>query len=285
MLTRLIYFAGSTIAIEYDTERAGRILDYLFRDIQAHSQDRPHLTYHLVQDDPGGNYCLYAEDTLVLCDQPEEEIAAYLLDRTCFHLADRSQGGMVIHAAGLAWKGLGLLLPGPSGRGKSTLAAWLLEHGFGYLTDELVFIPDGASEFEGLARPLNLKNTAREVLKEMLAYQEKPDEIIHSLGREITPPRVLNPQAVIRSARLQLIVFPHFQEGASYDLRHLSKARAGLALMEGLINARNLEQHGFPQIARLARQTPAYEMIYGAFEQIEGKIEELFEALSQGDGS
>jgi hypothetical protein len=284
MLTRLIHFAGSTIAIEYESRRAGRVLEYLFRDIQANSPDPPHLTYRLLQDDTGDRYSLYVDDTPVLRNQPEEEITAYLLDRSCYHLADRSQGGMVIHAAGLAWNGQGLLLPGPSGRGKSTLAAWLLGRGFEYLSDELVFIPLGANKFEGLTRPLNLKNSAREVLKEMLAYQEKPDDIIRSHGREITPPRILNPQAVIRSARLRLIVFPHFQEGIAFDLHRLSKAHAGLALMEGLINARNLEEHGFPEVARLARLIPAYELTYGTFEQIEGKIEELLEAPQSGEG-
>jgi hypothetical protein len=275
MPTRLIHFAGSTIAIEYDVEHAGRILEYLFRDIQSDSLAAPHLTYHLLENDEGASFCLYAEDTLVLRDQPEEEIAAYLLDRTCFHLADRSQGGMVIHAAGLAYNGLGLLLPGPSGRGKSTLAAWLLGRGFEYLTDELVFIPSGASAFEGLARPLNLKNTARDVLQNILPPGESLAEVKSSRVREITPPRSLNPRAVIHSAPLRLIVFPHFQEGADFEIHRLTKARAGLALMEGLINARNLEEHGFPEVARLARIIPAYDMTYSAFEQIEGKIEKL----------
>jgi hypothetical protein len=54
--------------------------------------------------------------------------------------------------------------------------------------------------------------------------------------------------------------------------------------MEGLINARNLEEHGFPEVARLARLIPAYELTYGAFEQIEGKIEGLFEAFPSGEG-
>jgi hypothetical protein len=281
MLTRLIHFAGSTIAIEYETERAGWVLDYLFRDLQDNSPDPPHMTYRLLADDASDLYSLYAEDAPVLRDQPEEEIAAYLLDRACFHLADRSQGGMLIHAAGLAWKGQGLLLPGPSGSGKSTLAAWLLGHGFEYLTDELVFIPNGCRHFEGLARPLNLKRTARQVLKEMLAYQDKPAEIMSSQMREITPPSVLNPGSILRSAPLGLIVLPHYQEGAAFELRLLSKARAGLALMEGLINARNLEEHGFPEVARLARLIPAYQLTYGAFEQIEGKIEDLFETLAR----
>jgi hypothetical protein len=277
MHRREVHFAGSALAIECQGERAARIIDYLYRDIPEQGLVSPHISYHLEPGSQEGSFDLLVDGQLVRRSQPEEEIAAYLLDRTCFHLADRSQGGLVVHAAGLAWRGRGLLMPGVSGNGKSTLSAWLVRRGFDYLTDELIFIPEDADEFHGLTRPLNLKNTARELLREMLAYQEKPDEIISSLGREITPPRSLNGGRVLSTAPLRLIVFPRYQHGSEMRFQPLSKARAGLGLMECLINARNLAEHGFPQVTRLVRATPAYELVYGGFEQIEGVIEGLFE--------
>ncbi|MBN1148029.1 MAG: hypothetical protein JXA78_12295 [Anaerolineales bacterium] len=282
MYKREVHFAGSALAIEYEGERAAQMIDYLYRDIPEQGRAAPHITYRLQPVEQQGTFDLYVDGELERRNQPGEEMAAYLLDRTCFHLADRSQGGLVLHAAGLAWRGRGLLLPGVSGNGKSTLSAWLVAHGFDYLSDELVFIPEGASEFQGMTRPLNLKNTAREALREMLAYQQKPDEIISSRVREITPPRVLRGGEVLSVAPLRLIVFPRFQHGSGLRLQPLSKARAGLGLMECLINARNLEEHGFPQVTRLARTTPAYELAYGGFGQIEGVIEALFEQGSMG---
>ena len=274
MPRREVHFAGSALAIEYQGERAAHIVDYLYRDMPESGQAAPHITCRLQEAEQEGNFELYFDGDLERSNQPEEEIAAYLLDRTCFHLADRSQGGLVLHAAGLAWRGRGLLLPGVSGNGKSTLSAWLVSRGFDYLTDELVFIPEDTAQFHGLTRPLNLKNTARELLKEILAYQEKPDDIVSSRGREITPPRVLNGGDVLSAAQLRLIVFPRFQQEGELQLTPLSKARAGLGLMECLINARNLTEHGFPHVTRLARATPAYELVYGGFDQIEGVIED-----------
>jgi hypothetical protein len=208
-------------------------------------------------------------------------MAAYLLDRTCYHLADRSHGGLVLHSAGLTWLGRGLLLPGQTGSGKSTLSAWLLTQGFDYLTDELVFVPLGTNQFKGLTRPLNLKQAARELLKEILNNQEPPPEVMSSRTREITPPRALRGGQVQGAAPLSLIIFPHFREGSDFQLREVSKAQAGLALMQCLINARNLEEHGFPEVTRLVRTTPAYEMTYGGFDQIGGAIDGLIEALDK----
>jgi hypothetical protein len=59
------------------------------------------------------------------------------------------------------------------------------------------------------------------------------------------------------------------------ELRPLSQAQAGLALMECLVNARNLPGHGFSEIVRLARAARAYQMSYADFAQIDDWIERL----------
>jgi hypothetical protein len=44
----------------------------------------------------------------------------------------------------------------------------------------------------------------------------------------------------------------------------LSPARSAFELAGCLTNARNLEQHGFPEILRLARALPAWRVTYGS---------------------
>ena len=45
-----------------------------------------------------------------------------------------------MHAAGFSKDGKVILIPGTSGAGKSTLAITLLRGGFGYLSDDMVFL-------------------------------------------------------------------------------------------------------------------------------------------------
>ena len=69
-----------------------------------------------------------------------------------------------------------------------------------------------------------------------------------------------------------LIIFPRYQRHRSFECHLLSKARIGLALMEHLINARNLLGHGLAEAARIAGCIPAYRMNYFSFEQLIHKL-------------
>lgn len=280
---RRISFAGSTVEVEYAGERAAQIVDFLFGRFAADGQPEPHQTLRLVSD---GN-------TLAFSDSSEPELSAapswaapwQLLGRVNYHLVDRSHGGVVIHAAAVAWNGCGLIMPGHSGAGKTTLTAWLLTQGFHYLTDELIFIPEAASSFQAFARPLSLKPGAWQLLATAQPHpwplsNRQQQSIGEGLGvrlsspyGDIVPPEALSQQPPLDAAPLHLIVFPRFQAGAALEFSRVSAAEACLGLMQQLNNARNLPQHGFPEAVRLARATPAYRLNYGSLAQLEGVLE------------
>ena len=52
-------------------------------------------------------------------------------------------------------------------------------------------------------------------------------------------------------------------------------AQARPALMECLVNAHKLPEHGFPEITRLCQQAPALKMTYANFTQVAKKVEAL----------
>ena len=89
------------------------------------------------------------------------------------------------------------------------------------------------------------------------------------------PPHLLNPENKKEEAVLSLIVFPNYTEDSKFDLEKLSKARAGLTLMECLVNARNLNGHGFGEATRLVRDTPAYLLTYCSVDQLGDQFKEI----------
>lgn len=275
MPTRLITFAGSTVAIEFEGDRPAQIIEFLFRDIPAASPQSPQFTYRLMAEAESGRLQLFRQDELLHQGERVAEVADILLGNTCYHLADRSQGGLLVHAAGPAWRNRGLLLPGTMGAGKSTLTAWLLGRGFDYLTDELVFIPHGSSTVQAFARPLNLKRPARLVLRDRLDFNQPAGHILSSAVIDLVPPALLNPFSRLSEPPLSLILFPRYQPGGDFALTGLTKAQTGLELMQCLVNARNLPEHGFPEISRLSRHTPAYKINYSSFDQIGDRIETI----------
>jgi hypothetical protein len=294
--TRLIGFAGSAVAVEYQGRRAEAIVDFVFRYLGGAAAQEPHRTLRLISDDVGGQLQLFeARDARPRCSADDAWMAEYLLGQACYHLADRSRGGLLFHAAGLSWGERGVILPGRIGAGKTTLAAWLLTQGFRYLTDELVFVPWGGEAFRALTRPLNVKPAARPVLRRLLdaagrgqvgavpagcAPNGRPcilpsDLVLSGPAGDLVSPELLSPHRPLREAALHLIVFPRFRPDGEPQLTRLSGARAGLALMECLINARNLPQYGFGEVVRLVRAVPACRLTYGDFAQLGDVFHEI----------
>lgn len=264
-----IHFAGAALEIQTCDDRSKRLAESLFQHFHPDQPAAAGLTYRLQEDEQSGDLVLFSGDELDFRASGDGEMAAYLLERAGYHLADRSQGGLALHAAGVSSAGRGLLIPGATRSGKSTLAAWLLHIGLDYLSDEMVFIPTGTSQLEGYPRPVCLKPNSWPVLEGIFDPSPARDHALHTSWADIVPPAMLGKGQVIQAAQLDRLIFPHYQEQSEGLVERLSKAQAGLALMECLVNGRNLPEHGFAEIVRLVQVAPAYRLIYSDFTQIE----------------
>jgi hypothetical protein len=273
MMTRRVSFANSSLSIEYHGARPARIVEFLYRHIPTDGSIAPCATYRLIDSDQTGELALYRDATLLYEGTHEAEVAELLLGDSGYHLAVASRGGLLFHAGALACGDRGLLLPGGIGAGKTTLTAWLATRGLDYLSDEMVFVPHGSERMQSLTRPLNLKSTSRPVLRQYLDIDSHAGQVLSRSHGDLISPTLLTPHIRSAETAVALIVFPYYRPAGEFEWRPLSRAQAGLALMECLVNARNLPDHGFHKIARLARTAPAYRMSYARFEEIGERIE------------
>jgi hypothetical protein len=208
--------------------------------------------------------------------------ASSLLTEVGYHLADTCDGGLFFHGAGLSWKNQGILLPGSSGMGKTTLTTWLLAQGFSYLSDEFIYIPQNSQKGYGFARPLNLKPTARPVLQHLLNFEKHADQILSHAEADIVPVHLIKSAKTdltgfenllgLNVAPLKLILFPHYQAAQPFTAQKLSNAQTSWHLMQTLINARNLPGHGLPEITRLVKTIPAYKISYNEFGRLDQQL-------------
>ena len=104
----------------------------------------------------GGGYQVSGEELRVWLP-PDDSRAAEAALRVAFAVAFERQGGLLLHAAGIAFSDEGAWLAvGPSGCGKSTLAQHCADAGAEILSDETVgWLPDGtlwATPFRSTAR-------------------------------------------------------------------------------------------------------------------------------------
>jgi hypothetical protein len=265
------------VRIDCRGDKAVEIADFLYGDLPAYEGPAAHVVLTVrAEPEPQklivrvGKAIYYRGDSL-------GRLALALMGRTIFHLADKSQGGLLLHAAAVTCGARCILFPGKTGSGKSTLASWLMKKGLGYMTDELVYIPFGLQDVQPFARPLNIKPSGRAVLEaeNILDFEAVRSQLLNSPEVTMVPRSALGQVDTIKTAQLATIVFPTFQAEAAFKVEPVSRAQTGIGLMGCLINARNLPEHGFGEVTRLVRGVPGYQLQYGDFSQLEDWVQGL----------
>ena len=274
MAVRIVSFADRSVAIEYDIPEGQEIVDFLYRDLDERPDRKPHVTLTIGKQEDN-QFTLHRAAVQLYHGRSKASLANILVGETLYHLTDKSENGMAIHAAALSRNSCGIILPGKSGAGKSSLTTWLLQSGYNYLTDELIFIRERSLDIEAFTRPINIKRRGMPAIGKRFDFSVHAKDTLISPHVAMIPHRLFKPDNKIEPSRLALILFPNHHEGAELELLRLSKAQAGLALMECLVNARNLNGHGFGEATRVAREVPAYRLTYSRFEQLAQSLPDI----------
>ena len=183
----------------------------------------------LVADfDEQGRLCIHysegrVEGHLIRPDVMHPDVcAAY------FHVALSEllkQAGLYsIHATALAKNGRGVLIPGASGRGKTTCCIALLRGGYRYLSDDHPLIREDKRGIELLCFPEKIDVTDRTI--EFFPELKKASKTLGwGVQKRYFHVDEFYPNAIINSCRPSLIVLPEIDYGARSRLVRLPKNR------------------------------------------------------------
>jgi hypothetical protein len=220
----------------------------------------------ITEEDNG--YAIFADDDYFTKGLARDQALLLALEEVTKALITRLSSAVALHAAAIACGETSVLIPGVSGSGKSSLAAWLVDNGFDYLTDEIALLLKD-NGIVGLPRAVVLKPLATEAISSFSAFEKA--QLIgcgsHLLG--VLPQAETRP----RPRRVGLIVFPQYEPDARIKIQSMSPGEVGLKLIACNLNARNLSDGGLASIASLARKTPAVALRYGEFEQLKGTLD------------
>lgn len=290
MNQRLISFGNSTISIQYENGRPADLIDFLFQKIPAPISSDPWTHLRLERqiskeqgiEDPisSEGFTLWQDGKLLIENESFRSMAYTLMSQVCFTLAYDSREGLLLHAAAVQIQGRGIILPGKTGAGKSTLTAWLLSQGGRYLTDELVYLPTGSDVVCGFSRPITFKRPARHLLSGLLSAQSDASSVFRADPVDMIFPESFGSDVLAEELPPDLIVFPNYQPDRELELHPLSKALAAYELMKCLANARNLDDHGLSEAVRLADMVPAYSLSFSNLEQAGETISQLLQNQS-----
>jgi len=182
-----------------------------------------------------------------------------------------------MHAAAFSKGGRAILLPGTSGAGKSTLAITLLRSGFGYLSDDMVFLRRGSDGLGVLGFPEDI-----DVSDQTIGFFPELNFLGLAPKNHGWPKRQVRADEVYKvesvpEAKPGAIVIPQITRRETSAVRPIS---ADEALLEMVSNVLLTEvrscQSDLDLLTELVRQTPCYRLETGHdFERIPGLLGEL----------
>ena len=91
--------------------------------------------------------------------------------------------------------------------------------------------------------------------------------------------RLLNSEHYNARPEIKLLLFPNAADKKKNRLEKLSKAETAIKLVKCLVNGRNLLNHGFDEISRIAKQVPAYNLSDSGFDVLPSLLREVLPEL------
>jgi hypothetical protein len=149
---------GCSIGIVSNGRDAFDMLErYVFPSMprEGMSAERADLSLRLEQS--AGRIHLSVDGVVVRSSDQPQELAVHMINAIDEAVIQRMKGLHAVHAGAVMMKGRGLLLPGRTHAGKSSLVAELLRRGAGYFSDEYGLI-DSEGRVHAYPRPLLMRN-------------------------------------------------------------------------------------------------------------------------------
>lgn len=170
-------------------------------------------------------------------------------------LARHARGLTFVHAGVVRYRGVGIVVPGRSNSGKSTLVKAFCAAGAAYASDEFAVIDRRGRVFP-FPRPIALRRQGG--------------------GVERVAPATLAGGVISRSCQVGLLLFPRFKQRAEWRPRQLSPALALLELLRHTVAARERPHQAMVALRAVVETAPALAGVRGdAGELVEGVMREL----------
>lgn len=208
------------------------------------------------------------------------ELLDVLLEEVVHSLIYELDSAVALHGASVGWQGKSILIPGPTGAGKTSLTGWFAARDFEFLSDELVVLPGNGKTTLSFARPLLAKPGAEELIA--LLTRTGRGQAIQTGANTVIGLNHSSPGGN-QERQAGLIIFPNFVAGSELEFAAVSPALTGMKLMESNLNARNLPDHGLRILTGFARNVPALTLTYGKYQQIEDVADVFVKFILEND--
>lgn len=189
---------------------------------------------------------------------------------------------LVFHSGLVARDNMAVIMPGESGRGKSTLTAGLAYSGWRMFSDEFALLRPETLELMPYPRPVSLKNQSIDVLSARVpedrfsrVYANTPKGTI----RYLRPPEESLAESH-RPAEPLMILFPEYNPAAESRVEEAPKIEAFALIRTASVNCDRLGEAAFEATAALTERCPVFRITYKSLDQGIRMVEDLWGRLT-----
>lgn len=194
-----------------------------------------------------------------------DEVLPYLEWATAWELAQVMPQFLQLHASSMELDGAGIILPGDSGNGKSTLTAGLLTRGWRYLCDEFALVHTDSLMLHPYPRAICIKKSSFPVIESLgLSFHGGRHYVKGFKGPvAFVNPIDVYPNAIGRVCPIRYVIFPKYVAGATPALTPISRGAAAFDLHRVCFNLFGCRALGLDVIASMIRGTTCYRLTSG----------------------
>lgn len=230
--------------------------------------------YSLTQREADGLFALWLDD------QPMGETATAgglvhsLLWDVHKQAVASARGALALHAGAVAWRGAGVVLPGTTGSGKTTLVTGLIRAGFDYLSDEAALIEPQSGWLFPFPKSLTLRPESLRLLPELteklapeLAWNTR---LRYHLSADAVRANVLGGPCMVR-----YVIMPTYTPGSQIRLVPISRAATLINLSKNTFNLNLFGRVGVAVLADVVRGAECFQMQVGDLESAVDAVKTL----------
>ena len=183
----------------------------------------------------------------------------------------------VLHAGMVVRNGSGIMLPGATGVGKSTLTAWLVRQGSGYLGDEHVVLDPSGPTLKAFPRPIALRAEAyRRLVEADPALRDMGFPLPVMERRDIfIDPDDLRQGSVQFDGTVKYILFPRVSLEEEPFLIPVSKADAVMRLVRGYMHFHSHRFAAIERLSELVEHASSFALATGDLKKTTAVIDDL----------